>query len=142
MSPTTLRLVDSSQTILQLRAARLQSLGFAVSTATNAMTALAVLERTPVAAVLLEYKLEGMDAEAVAFHLKQRFPATPVILLSAFDLSAFDDLPERVLWLVDDYVMKSEPLERIAEVVKRVASPGKKLPAGSEQLLQQRQAAG
>ncbi len=88
-------------------------------------------------AVLLEYKLEGMDAEAVAFHIKQRFPATPAILLSAFD-----DLPERVLWLVDDYVMKSEPLDRIAEVVKRVASPGKKRPAGSEQLLKYGQAAG
>ncbi len=78
-----------------------------------------------------------MDAEAVAFHIKQRFPTMLVILLSAFA-----DLPERVLWLVDDYVMKSEPLEGVAEVVKRVISPAKKVPVRSEELLQQRQAAG
>lgn len=136
VSPRTLLLVDDSHTILQLRTARLQDLGFAVSTATNSVSALAVLERTRVAAVLLEYKLEGMDAEAVAFHIKQRFPTMPVILLSAFD-----DLPERVLWLVDEYVMKSEPLEKIAEVVQRVASAANKVPVRSE-LLNRRRAAG
>ena len=78
-----------------------------------------------------------MDAEAVAFHIKQTFPTTPVILLSAFD-----DLPERVLWLVDDYVMKSEPLDWIAAVVNKIASRAQKVPSESEKLLQQRQAAG
>jgi DNA-binding response OmpR family regulator len=137
MFPTTLLLVDDSQTLQQIRTARLQNLGFAVSTATDAVSALAVLERTPVAAVLLEYKLEGMDAEAVAFHIKQRFPSTPVILLSAFD-----DLPERVLWLVDDYVLKSEPPETIAAVVNKAACRAKKVSVRSEELLKQRQAAG
>jgi hypothetical protein len=32
-------------------------------------------------AVLLEYKHEGMDVEAVACHIKQRFPNLPIILL-------------------------------------------------------------
>jgi hypothetical protein len=32
------------------------------------------LEETSVPAVLLEYKLEGIDAEAIACHIKQRFP--------------------------------------------------------------------
>ncbi|MGA2990860.1 MAG: hypothetical protein ABSD88_10345, partial [Candidatus Korobacteraceae bacterium] len=47
-------------------------------------------------AVLLEYKLEGMDAEAVAYQIKQRFPRLPIILLSAYS-----QMPERILWLVD-----------------------------------------
>jgi DNA-binding response OmpR family regulator len=132
-----LLLVDDSATTLQLRAARLQSLGFSISTATNGISAIAVLERTPVAAVLLEYKLEGIDAEAVAFQIRQRFPTTPVILLSAFC-----DLPERILWLVDEYVMKSEPLERVAAVVNNIARSANKLPPQSEKLLKQRQAAG
>jgi DNA-binding NtrC family response regulator len=68
---------------------------------------MAVLAQTPVAAVLVEYTSEGMDAEAVAFHIKGRSPKQPVILLSADS-----DLPERVLWLVDAYVMRSEPPER------------------------------
>ena len=54
-------------------------------------------EETPVAVVLLEYKLEGMDAEAMACHIKQRFPHLPIVLFSAYS-----QVPERILWLVDD----------------------------------------
>jgi hypothetical protein len=39
---------------------------------------------TPVAAVLLAYKQEDMDAEAVACHIEQRFPNLPIIPLSAY----------------------------------------------------------
>ena len=74
-----------------------------------------MLEDMPVAAVLIEYKSEGMDTEAIAFHIRQRFSDKPIILLSAYP-----DLPERVLWLVDEYVMKSEPLEGLVQVIERV----------------------
>jgi hypothetical protein len=47
-----------------------------------------MLEDMQVAAVLLEYKTEGMDAEAVACHVKRRFPGTPIILLSPYCLYA------------------------------------------------------
>ena len=66
-------------------------------------------------AVLLEYKQEGMDAEAIAYLIKQRFPNLPVILLSAYC-----EMPERILWLVDEFVMKSEPPERQSSVIERV----------------------
>ncbi len=46
-----------------------------------------MLEETSVAAVLLEYKQEGMDAEGVACHIKQGFPTLPIILLSADDFT-------------------------------------------------------
>jgi len=67
-----------------------------------------------VVAVLLEYKQEGMDTEAVASHIKQRFPNLPIILLSAYS-----EMPERILWLVDDYVMKSELPERLVPIIER-----------------------
>ena len=70
------------------------------------------------AAVLLEYKLEGMDAEAVACHIKQRFPHLPIILVSAHA-----ELPERILWLVDEYVMKSEMPERLVAIIERATDP-------------------
>jgi DNA-binding response OmpR family regulator len=72
-----------------------------------------MLENTSVVAVLLEYKQEGMDAEAVA-SIKRRFPDLPIILLSAYS-----ETPERILWLVDDYVMKSELPERLLPIIKR-----------------------
>jgi DNA-binding response OmpR family regulator len=70
------------------------------------------------AAVLLEYKPEGMDAEAVAFQIRGRFPNLPIILLSAYA-----EMPERILWLVDEYVMKSAAPGELVNVIERVTLP-------------------
>ena len=112
-SPTVLCIDDRQQT-LDLRQATLESRGYCVKTASSSYTAMKMLEEMSVAAVLLEYKLEGMDAEAVASHIKQRFPNLPIILLSAYS-----EMPERVLWLVDEYVMKSDLPERLVRIIER-----------------------
>jgi len=114
LSPILLCIDDRPQ-LLELRKAGLKSLGFSVEIATNGISAIHTLEIMPVAAVLIEYKSEGLDAEAVAFQIKQRFPAQPIILLSAYS-----DMPERVLWLVDECVMRSEPLEGMVQTIERV----------------------
>lgn len=115
MSSPVLLCIDDRLPLLQLRKTTLEKLGFSVLTASNARTALAMLANTGIAAVLLEYKSEGMDAEAVALHIKRRFPHEPIVLLSAYS-----ELPERVLWLVDEYVMRSEPTEGLVQVIERV----------------------
>jgi CheY-like chemotaxis protein len=124
MSHPVLLCVDDQPELLRLRKAAFERLGCSVHVATTALAALAVLESTPIAAVLIEYKSEGMDTEAVAFHIKRRFPTQPVILLSAYA-----DLPDRVLWLVDDYVVRSEPMERVVQVVQRMVSRTRQEPA-------------
>jgi len=112
-SPTVLYIDDRRQA-LELHKATLESHGYSVKTASSGYAALNVLEQTPVSAVLLEYKQEGMDAEAVAYHIKQRFPNLPIILLSGYS-----EMPERVLWLVDEYVMKSEVPDGLTRVIER-----------------------
>ena len=112
-SPTLLYIDDLPQA-LELRRATLESHGYCVKIALNGQTALKMLEEASVAAVLLEYKMEGMDAEAMACHIKQRFPKVPIILLSAYS-----EMPERILWLIDEYVMKSELLERLVPTIER-----------------------
>ena len=114
VSPVLLCIDDRPQ-LLELRKATLEPLGYCVEVATDGNTAIKMLDDVPVAAVLIEYKTEGIDAEAVALHIKQRFPHQPIILLSAYS-----DLPERVLWLVDEYVMRSEPLAGLVQVIERV----------------------
>jgi len=86
-----------------------------------------------VAAVLLEYKQEGMDAEAIACHIKQRFPNLPIILLSAYS-----EMPERILWLVDEFVMKSELPERLVPIIERAH----RLVPGAREVSPRRQGAG
>ncbi len=106
--------IDDRPQALEFRKATLESRGYCVKIASSGYTAIKMLEETSVAAVLLEYKQEGMDAEAVASHIKQRFPHLPIILLSAYS-----EMPERILWLVDDFVMKSELPERLVPIIER-----------------------
>jgi CheY-like chemotaxis protein len=113
-SPTLLCIDDLPQA-LELRKATLESRGFSVKLASNGYDAIKMLEEESVAAVLLEYKQEGVDAEAIACHIKKRFPSQPIILLSAYCA-----VPERILWLVDDYVMKSELPEQLLTIIERV----------------------
>jgi CheY-like chemotaxis protein len=112
-SPTVLCIDDRPQ-VLELRKATLESHGYCVKIASSGYTALKILEETSVAAALLEYKHDGMDVEAVACHIKQRLPNLPII-----PLSAYCEMPERILWLVDEYVMKSELPERLVPIIER-----------------------
>ncbi len=133
-SPTVLCIDDRPQ-VLELRKATLESRGYCVKIASSGYTAVKMLEETSVAAVLLEYRQEGMDAEAVACHIKQRFPSLPIILLSAYS-----ELPERILWLVDEYVMKSEPPEGLVRIIERVTQ-SQRLALRSNELCQRSGAA-
>jgi CheY-like chemotaxis protein len=119
--------VDDQQHALALRRMTLEPHGYCVKIASSGPTAMKMLEEEPVAAVLLEYKNEGMDAEAVACHIKQRFPQLPIILLSAYA-----EMPQRILWLVDEYVMKSEMPERLLPIIERVTHSTKFGPGSSE----------
>ncbi len=106
--------VDDRSEMLRIRQANLERLGFTVATASTATVALSVLETKAVVAVLLDYKTEGLDPEAIAFYVKQRYPQVPIVLLSAYS-----DVPERILWLVDEYLLRSESLERLTEILDR-----------------------
>jgi CheY-like chemotaxis protein len=117
MGPPVLLCIDDRVELLRIRKTTFEQLGCSVITATTLPAAIALLERTAVAAVLLEYKSEGMDAETIACQIKRRFPAQPVILLSAYS-----DVPERVFWLVDEYVMQSDPPERVLQLVEDIRS--------------------
>ena len=133
-SPTVL-CVDDRPQVSELRKATLESHGYSAKIASSGYTAVKMLEKTSVAAVLLEYKLDGMDAEAVACHIKQRFPNLPIILLSAYS-----ELPERILWLVDEYVMKSELPEGLVRIIERVTQ-SQRLALRSNELCQRSGAA-
>src|ERR1700692_1753253 len=119
MAPSTLLCIDDRPQMLELRKTTLEGHGYYVKLASSGYTAIKTLEETSVAAVLLEYKQEGMDAEGIARHIKQRFPNLPIILLSACS-----DMPQRILWLVDDYVMKGEMPERLISTLKRARRLG------------------
>jgi CheY-like chemotaxis protein len=103
MNAPTVLFIDDRPQMLELRKATLESKGYSVKLASNGYDAIKTLDNTSVAAVLPEYKQEGIDAEAIACPIKQRFPNLPIILFSAYS-----EMQERILRLVDDYIMQSE----------------------------------
>jgi CheY-like chemotaxis protein len=107
--------IDDRPEQLELRKAALEASGFCVETATDGYAAIKMLEETSVAAILLEYKEEGMDAQALAYQISQRFPNVPIILLSAYF-----EMPEQILWLVDEFVMKSDMPDGLVRVIERL----------------------
>src|ERR1700722_7349558 len=111
---STVLCIDDRPQVLKLRTATLEAHGYYVTLASSSYSAIRTLEEISVAAVLLEYKEEGRDAEPIACHIKQRFPNLPIILLSAYS-----EMPQRLLWLVDEYVMKSELSERLLPSIER-----------------------
>ena len=115
MDVLTVLCIDDRPQLLGLRKALLESHGYHVKMALSGQTAMKMLQDTRVAAVLLEYKTEGMDAEAVAHYVKLHFPSVPIILLSAYACT-----PQRILWLVDEYVMRNELSERLIPTIERV----------------------
>ena len=114
MDVLTLLYIDDRPQVLELRKALLESHGYRVKMALSGHTATKMLQEVPAAAVLLEYKTEGMDAEAIARQVKLRFPSTPIILISAYACT-----PERILGLVDECVMRSELSERLIPAIER-----------------------
>lgn len=118
MKRSTLLLVDDRPHMLEFLKQSLELFGYSVVVANSAPAALSALEKIPVSAVLVEYRSEGIDAEAFALHVKQRYSAQPVVLLSAYSAT-----PEPILWLVDEYVMCSEPLEVLVEAIQRATRP-------------------
>jgi CheY-like chemotaxis protein len=121
MDSPALLCIDDRPLVLGLRKATLEPQGYCVKLATCGYAAMKILEEDTIAAVLLEYKQEGMDAEAVAYQIKQRFPSLPVILVSAYA-----DMPERLLWLVDEYVLKSELPEGLVRIVESQTQSARK----------------
>jgi DNA-binding NtrC family response regulator len=110
--------IDDRPELLEFRKATLESNGFCVATVSSGFGAFKMLVETSVDVVVLEYKQEGLDMEAIAYQIKQRFPNLPIILLSGYC-----EIPERILWLVDECVMRSEMPEGLTRIIGRLTHP-------------------
>ncbi len=104
-----LGLLDMEQTVLQ-------SSGYEVLTANEGSKAVDLLAQTPVDLVLLDFHMPGMDGEAVSREIKNRFPKLPILLFAANP----EDVPNRVLASVDDFLCKGEPIAKLRTVIARL----------------------
>ena len=96
--------VDDEVVGLSVRKIILESQGYRVFTAANGPVALAFFSAEPVDLVVLDFMMPGMNGDVVARRMKELKASVPILMLSAYV-----DLPQETLALVDKYVTKGEP---------------------------------
>jgi CheY-like chemotaxis protein len=114
--------VDDETTGLSVRKMILESQGYRVVTAENGPDGLAIFSAEPIDLVVLDYRMPGMNGDVVAERMKHLKPFIPILMLSAYV-----DLPNETLALVDRYLTKGEGpltmLKAVAELLTRTQVP-------------------
>ena len=121
-------LVDDDTTLLSVLARRLTREAFDVRTATNALGALAALERDWPALMVVDLMMPGIDGFELCRRVK-RISDVPIIVLSAVD--AGESKVRALEEYAEDYVTKpfatDELVARIRRVMRRVDSGSSRL---------------
>jgi CheY-like chemotaxis protein len=119
MNQTVIMTVDDDPDALDIVRTFLESRGYRVVTATDGREALAKLEETHPALVLLDVMMPEIDGWEVARIIKNspEFRDVRVVMLTA--RSEFTDKQEGLRAGADDYIVKPIRLEELAQKVER-----------------------
>ncbi|MFO0751973.1 MAG: response regulator [Thermodesulfovibrionales bacterium] len=107
--------VDDEKNILKLYQAELEDEGYTVVTANSGREALEVFEKENPDIVTLDILMPDMDGIQVLRQMKEKKPAIPIIMLTAYDYR--DDFS---VWISDAYVVKSSDLANLKATIKQV----------------------
>ncbi len=119
-SPATILCIDDDLETLSLRKQLLETHGYSVVTAQSGAEGLQRFsEAQTVDLVLLDYAMPGgLTGEQVAREMKLRHPAVPIVIMSAFP-----DLPDTLLRMVDGCVPKGQDPEIVIQAVSTALAP-------------------
>ncbi len=102
----------------------LETQGYCVRTADKGESGLRLLAEHHVDAVILDYKMEGMDGLAVATAIRARYGQLPIVLLSGYP----KDIPKELLDLVSATIPKGEDPQVLLDELRRLTGGAKKPP--------------
>src|SRR5271157_2834148 len=106
--------IDDSQAILEYERSLFEKSGYIVVTATTARQGLRFATMFRFDAVLLDYRMTGMNGHQLAFEMRHIRPETPVVVFSG------SEIPEETRKLVDAVVPKTEAVEELLPTVTRI----------------------
>jgi DNA-binding NtrC family response regulator len=110
-------LVDDDSAFRNLMAAELGRLGYTVATASNGIDALAKCEQAEPEVVLLDLRLPGIDGLEVLKRLRERHPASEVIMLTGH--GTIDTAIDSIRRGAFDYIIKPCPLDELQLRIQR-----------------------
>ncbi len=111
--------IDDQAASLAIRKLFLESQGYCVLTAHSGPEGLELLRQRPVDALLLDYRMPGMDGQEVAVIVKREQPELPIIVLSGY----VADIPEELRRLAVGFVTKGSPPDQLLELLQAVLGP-------------------
>ena len=115
--PATILIIDDEPQLRQLLARILDLEGYHVLEAVDARSALKTLERETVQLIICDVKLPDRNGLELSAQLKQLYPATEIILLTAYGTIA--DGVTAIKNGAFDYITKGDDNERILPLVSR-----------------------
>ncbi|MBE7471396.1 MAG: response regulator transcription factor [Anaerolineales bacterium] len=118
--PGRILIVDDEQAVRYFVARGLTRAGWQVDEANSGETALAILERHSYDVMLLDLRMLGMDGLTVMRQVKQRWPETRIIILTAY--ATLDSAIEAVRQGAFDYLNKPCDVSEVIACANRALS--------------------
>lgn len=110
----TILCIDDEPEGLLLRKIMLEAEGYQVLTAQSGKQGLSLLSDSHIDAVVLDYRMPGMDGAEVARVMRERWPCVPIVMLSGYP----EDVPEESLRLVNAFLIKGLSPEQLFIVLE------------------------
>ena len=121
--------LDDDANFLEFERSILKTKGYTVVTASDGPTGITLASKDPVDAVVLAFKLPGMDGGQVAEVLFKQQPDLPIVICTGF----FDAVPEWLRWFAAKCVEKRDGpyvlLSAIQEAIAHTKVPGEAVAA-------------
>jgi DNA-binding NtrC family response regulator len=114
---TSILIVEDDSSAAEYLRVLLQELGFEVRTTANGVEALIALEANRYDLVISDIRMPKMDGLELLAHLEQRWPALPVIVLTAN--SEVSDVVEAVQLGAVNYLVKPTPAAAVIAAVEK-----------------------
>jgi two-component system autoinducer 1 sensor kinase/phosphatase LuxN len=108
--------IDDNRQGLAIRKLFLEAMGYDVLLAQRGADGLDLLRRHSVAAVIVDFHMPDMGGDQLARHIRETFPAVPIVMLSGF----LGELPPHCSGIVDRFVRKGEPADRLLETLREL----------------------
>ncbi|MFA5073944.1 MAG: response regulator [Nitrospirota bacterium] len=108
--------VDDEENIRELYKEEFQEMGYVVTTVPDGIRALEIMDTTSFDLVTLDMRMPGMDGIEALRRMKEKNPAIPVIICTAYEEYKQDFSS----WSSDAYVVKSADMTHLRETVKKL----------------------
>ena len=123
MSDYRIMVIDDEKIVGDMAKLSLEQEGYTVETFLNGETALARLREQKFDMVVTDYKMKGIDGMEILRTVKQLYPATKVIMITAF--ANLDTAIEALRGDVHDFFPKPVKIKELKASIQRALSNGK-----------------